>query len=306
LGGRVSRLLFLDESGHDRSGSPYEVLAGVCIEDRDLWNLICEVQSAETTFFGQRISAEEFELKAKKLLKRKTFRLAAQLPALEPAKRTELARQCLEKGKAHKGTPGSGVTKRELTALAQAKIAFVKHLLDVCARYRVRAFASIVDCNAPASARDVFLRKDYSYLFERYYYHFLEDCPPGEMGLVVFDELERAQCHILVDQMSRYFRETAKGMARASRIIPEPFFVHSHLTTAIQLADLVAYIIAWGVRVGPMTRERREELEELSDLVSNLRYNRKIIGDDDQEHILWSFAVIDDLRPREEKQGELF
>ncbi len=108
------------------------------------------------------------------------------------------------------------------------------------------------------------------------------------------------------DQMSRYFRETAKGLARASRIIPEPFFVHSHLTTAIQLADLVAYIVAWGVRVGNMTREKRTELAELAAMVINLRYSRKIIGEDEQEHILWSFAVIDDPRPREERQEELF
>ncbi len=301
----MSRLLFLDESGHDRKDSPYEVLAGICVEDRDLWNLICQVQDAETMFFGQRISIEEFELKAKKLLKRKTFRLASQLPPFDTKERTELARQCLEKGKNNKGNPGgSGATKSELTALAQAKIAFVKYLMELCARYRVLAFASIVDFEAPYSAGD-FLRKDYSYLFERYY-HFLDDCLIGEMGLVVFDELERAQCHILVDQMSRYFRETAKGLARASRIIPEPFFVHSHLTTAIQLADLVAYIVAWGVRVGNMTREKRTELAELAAMVINLRYSRKIIGEDEQEHILWSFAVIDDLRPREERQEELF
>ena len=157
----MSRLLFLDESGHDRKASPYEVLAGICIEDRDLWNFICDVQGAETTFFGQRISAEEFELKAKKLLKRKTFRLASQLPPFEPEERTILARQCLVKGKSNKGNPeGSGVTKSELTALAQAKIAFVKYLLELCARYRVKAFASIVDCEAPLPAGD-FLRKDY-------------------------------------------------------------------------------------------------------------------------------------------------
>ncbi len=297
----MSRLLFLDESGHDRKDSPYEVLAGICIEDKDLWNFICEIQGAETTFFGRRISAEEFELKAKKLLKRKTFRLASQMSPFNPAERTELARQCLEKGKSSKGNPeGSGATKSELTALAQAKIAFVKHLLELCALYRVKAFASIVDSEAPRPAGD-FLRKDYSYLFERYYY-FLDTLPHEEMGLVVFDELERAQCHILIDQMARYFRETAKGKARASRIIPEPFFVHSHLTTAIQIADLIAYIIAWGVSVGNMNRERRAELAELAALVVNLRYFRKIIGDDEQEHILWSFVVIYDLRPRAERE----
>ena len=33
-------LLFLDESGHDRGASPYEVLAGIAIADRDIWKII--------------------------------------------------------------------------------------------------------------------------------------------------------------------------------------------------------------------------------------------------------------------------
>jgi len=290
----MSRLLFLDESGHDRKNSPYEVLAGICVEDRDLWNLICKVRDAEIQFFGKEVS---FELKAKKLLKRKTFRLANQMPPFAPEKRTELAKRCIE----HRDR----ATKEELTALGQAKIAFSKHLLELCAQYRVKAFASIVESNAPYPAGN-FLRKDYSYLFERYYHFLNKKCSDEEMGLVIFDELERAQCHILIDQMAMYFRETAKGKFRASKIIPEPFFVHSHLTTAIRLADLVAYIIAWGVRVGNMKEEKRNELNELAELVKALRFTSEIVGDDDQPHTLWSFVIIDDLRPKEERETPLF
>lgn len=32
----MSYLLFIDESGQDRRDSPYEVLAGISLEDRDL------------------------------------------------------------------------------------------------------------------------------------------------------------------------------------------------------------------------------------------------------------------------------
>ncbi|MFQ5615791.1 MAG: DUF3800 domain-containing protein [Anaerolineales bacterium] len=41
------------------------------------------------------------------------------------------------------------------------------------------------------------------------------------------------------------------------QITPEPFFVHSDLTTGVQLADLVAYLISWGFRTGDMTRPLR-------------------------------------------------
>jgi len=73
----MAYLLFLDESGQDHCESPYEVLAGMAVEDRDLWNLVQAVQDAEVRCFGRRYSAGRQELKGKKLLKRKTFRQAA-------------------------------------------------------------------------------------------------------------------------------------------------------------------------------------------------------------------------------------
>ena len=100
------------------------------------------------------------------------------------------------------------------------------------------------------------LRKDYAYLFERFFY-FLEDNAAGEQGIVVFDELEKSQSHLLIDQMRRYFADTVVGQQRSNRIIPEPFFVHSDLTTGVQIADLVAYVISWGFRTPEMTKPAR-------------------------------------------------
>lgn len=177
---------------------------------------------------------------------------------------TEERRRELSKTLLEDGTSG---TREQITALAQAKLAFVSRLLTLCNRFRVKALASIVDRDAPRPDGD-FLRKDYAYLLERFFY-FLEDRSAKQLGLVVFDELERSQCHILIDQMSRYFRETQKG--QAALVIPEPFFVHSHLTTAVQVADIVAYLTVWGVRVGGMSRSRRSELASLSAQVLDMR-----------------------------------
>lgn len=52
----MAYFLFLDESGHDLKESPYEVLAGVSVEDRDLWNLIEAIKDAEERNFGLRYS----------------------------------------------------------------------------------------------------------------------------------------------------------------------------------------------------------------------------------------------------------
>ena len=74
-------------------------------------------------------------------------------------------------------------------------------VFEICARYHCHAFASIVDVSAPCSLKDV-LRKDYAFLFERFFY-FLETGGPIVQGAVVFDELEKSQANILLGQMGQ-------------------------------------------------------------------------------------------------------
>ena len=282
----MAYFLFIDESGQDRTDSPYEVLAGIAVEDRNLWNFIQAVQQAEIRQFGTRYSHGHRELKAKKILNRKTFRKAHQLSPFTPEERQLFARRCLEEGHA------AGL--REITALAQAKLAYIQELLEICSSFRCKAFASIIDADGPEAHACDLLRRDYCYLFERYFY-FLEDKDEDASGVVVFDELEKSQSHILVGQMDTYFKRSAKGRLRARQIIPEPFFVHSDLTTGIQLADLVAYIASWGFRTRTLTAPAREELRPFVDAICQLRHRsiREINGNPNFE--IWSFTAIKDL-----------
>ena len=61
----MAYFLFVDESGHDRRESPYEVLAGVAVRDADLWKLIVALRGAEERCFGTRYTAGTAEAKAK-------------------------------------------------------------------------------------------------------------------------------------------------------------------------------------------------------------------------------------------------
>ena len=289
----MSYFLFVDESGQDQKESPYEVLAGVAIEDRDLWNLVAALHATEEQHFGGRYSQGIRELKGANLLTRKSFRLAAQSPPIPQPERSRLARACLDSG--------ALANREQLTALGQAKLSFVREVLVVASRYRCKCFASITDQAAPRPTAN-YLRKDYAYLFERFFY-FLEDEGSSPSGIVVFDELEKTSSHILLDQMHRYFRDTAKGRHRSSLIIPEPFFVHSDLTTGIQLADLAAYIISWGVRLGGMARPARPELQEYGDLLCQMRYSSIRDVGDNPHFKIWSFVILDDLRARIEQGG---
>ena len=164
------------------------------------------------------------------------------------------------------------------------------------------AIASIVESTSPVPEND-FLRKDYNYLFERFFY-LLEDNGPEQNGIIVFDELDKTRSKILIRQMESYFQKTVDGRSRSSQIIPEPFFVHSDLTSLIQIADLAAYVISWGFRIDRMTHARRDELAEFADQIASLRYKttRNVNGHED--FLIWSFAYINDLRCRQDRKEE--
>lgn len=275
----MAYLLFVDESGHDRRESPYEVLAGVAIEDARTWDLIRAIHDAEVEAFGCRISLRERELKGKELLKRKTFKLARQDSPLQASERTALTRQCLATS-----TP----TRRQLTALGQAKIAFVDAVFDLCERHGAHTFASIVDPSIPRPEHGV-LRRDYASLFEGYF-DFLGEQAGQPQGLVIFDELERSRSHILIEQMDEYFERSATGRGRSARILPEPLFVHSDLSTLVQVADLVAYLVSWAVRLDGLHRPARGELRALGERVYRLRHHERNTPDDPG-----SFVIVDAL-----------
>ena len=284
----MSYFFFIDESGYNLQESPYAVLASVAIEDRELWNLIQAVKDAELKIFGMKFPKE---IKATRFLNSKTFKLAAQLSSIPQNERTILAKQCLE--------DGQSARKENLTALGQAKLAYAKEVFGLCASYRCKVFASITSPSAFYPLISGFLRKDYTFLFERFFY-FLEDkLNPNLTGIVVFDELEKTQSHLLVGEMDRYFKQTSKGRMMASQIIPEPFFVHSDLTTGIQLADFVAYIVSWAWNPNSKEPIRRENLKDFMRQVCYMRYRTVRSDEDGTEHQIWSFVPITDLRPRD-------
>ncbi|HVY75900.1 MAG TPA: DUF3800 domain-containing protein [Puia sp.] len=279
----MAYFLFIDESGQDHRESPYEVLAGFAIEDKVLWKFISEVHDIEMGCFGRKYSLEEREAKGRKFLKRKTYKLAAQMDPIDLFERAEWSKEALEHGKV--------ATRNQITALAQAKLAYVKQVFQLCQQYRCKIFASIVKDPKSLPSDPGMLRKDYIYLFERFFY-FLEDTPGEPQGVVVFDELDKSKSHILLNQMDRYFKHTAKGRARSSLVIPEPFFVHSDLTTGIQIVDFAAYIISWNFRVHGLEKPVREELNSFTELIKTLRYRTtRSIGNID-DHEVWSICMV--------------
>jgi hypothetical protein len=283
----VSWTLFVDESGQDQRASPYEVLAGVAIEDKKIWPLICQISDAQQHFFGMRLfEAYGYEAKAKELLKKKTFRHAGQMDLIDNGERMRLAKELLE--------DGTNVSRVRLTALAQAKISYCEFVLDLTRRHGGKIFATMVPQSAPRPPNGEEMRKDYAFFLERYF-HFLNQTPGDPMGFLVFDELDKTASHVLLGQISRYFLKSRNGRTRSRLIVPEPMFVHSDLTSLVQLADLVAYVISWGLRLNRMPRSTRPELDSLVEIVKRMRYKHIT----ESGHTVWGIKEIKDLRPRD-------
>ena len=291
-------LLFIDESGHDRHDMPCEVLAGVAISEDNLWNLVQAIRSAERDHFGGYLrELHPDEIKGRTLLKTKRFKSAARSVQIPAEELVGLANSCLRKGleASRQGLVDSGATQREIVAYSRQVLSFVHRVIDLAAGFSVKVFASVVDVAAPRPEPGR-LRKDYVYLFERYFY-FLETLPMRERGLIVFDELDKAQSHILVQQMAAYFLGPHTGRYRSSRIVPEPFFVHSDLTTGVFLADLAAYILGWAWRLKNMPQPIRKELSPYAAELHDMQFvGEKPTQDGGGVWHLFGIKYIDDLR----------
>jgi hypothetical protein len=287
-------LYFVDESGIDLKEAPCSVLAGVGVPEASVWpfaQAFTELQRNLLRF----APGTPYEVKGSKLLTRRVFRQAGLVDQMSAEDRADAIDSLLARNER-----GANVTSHELAALAQAKLALVDKSLDLARAFELTAFASIVPKDAPQQREKSFLRKDFSYLFQRIHCHVCDG--RDEHGILIFDEQDRALSQRLLDQIHKYFTETERGQQRAQRTIPMPFFVHSELTPAIQMADLMAYITNWGLRMPRMGEPARDELKPFADKVFERRYRgRSMRMNGKRASRIWGIAYIPDLRPRNER-----
>ena len=250
-------LLFMDESGHDHKQTPYEVRGGFALHDEQLWPFVRDVMALELSCFGARLADYKSEIKGEKLLGKDRF---GQLkfdprPAFEPSQRQQHCRALLQAGLEKRGP-----TRDQLTAYAQASLAMADGLFGLLERYDAVIFAAAIPRGAakpPPGLEGDLLRKDHTFLLERFFY-FLEE--KREMGLLVMDEVEKTTDRRFFTRLHGYFTRTANGRERTRWIVPTPFFVSSDMALPVQIADLVVYSINWGYRFAEMTAEVRPEI----------------------------------------------
>jgi len=209
-------------------------------------------------------------LKGAKILKKDRFKWSRQSPWLEDSERRRLSLSFLRKG-----FNNQAPSRDEFTAYGQASLAMVRGMFRLLASHDAKVFAAAIPrghAMAPDDAEPELLRKDMVFLLERYYY-LLEDT--DETGLIVLDETDKQLDRRFVRMLERYFKGTAKGRTRSSRIVPSPMFVASDMAIPVQVADIVIYAINWGYRIpgrGMDSAVREEVADEFSGLIGNLQY----------------------------------
>jgi hypothetical protein len=296
-------LFFVDESGTEREGSPYVVLACVSIREDKVWPLALAQRRLKQQFLTSFEPAmtrpqESQEPKSSDLLRKQAFKLAGPRPWLSD----EEIESLVARARSKKGMP---LDPRELTAANQGKIRYAEEVLDLCRSADMRVFATVTEKNAPAPRLRDFLGKDFSFLFQRIY-AYLDQEAREQHGILVFDERDDAFCKSLIDQMHRYFSGTVNGQIRAARIVPTPFFARSHLMPALEVADLVAYIVNWAFRAGPaLNAPKRDELVYLALKIKQMQFEGTRVDRFAVTEVpLWGIQYIRDPRPRSEQDGD--
>lgn len=240
----MSYLLFLDESGHDHRSMPYEVRGGVALHAAELWPFVQAMQRLEFAAFGTELHQFRAELKGCKLLDKDRFKWAAQDAPMSDEERRKHCRGFLTRGLEKK--PAIRV---EFTAYGQACLEMATGMFQLLRQHKACLFAAAIPRNVikPTTFEaQEYLRKDQVFLLERYFY-FLEQ--EKQHGLLVMDEVEKAEDRRFVRRLEAYFRRTETGRYRSAWIVPAPFFVSSDMTYPVQAADLAIYCVNWGFRL---------------------------------------------------------
>jgi Protein of unknown function (DUF3800) len=234
----------MDESGHDHRHMPYEVRGGIALHASKLWPFVQAMARLELTAFGGQLAQYKKEFKGSKLLDKDRFRWAEQMPPLDDESRRKHCRGFLTKGLEKKAP-----NRVEFTAYGQACLEMARGLFQLLRDHDAVLFASAIPrgVKKPATFEATeYLRKDQVFLLERFFY-FLER--EEQHGLLILDEVEKAEDRRFITRLQRYFEKSQTGRYRSAWIVPTPLFVSSDLTSPIQAADVCIYCVNWCFRL---------------------------------------------------------
>lgn len=202
----------------------YSVLLGVAVRDRSMAPLEYSIQEARFAAYREDVFGDE--RKASKLL-------------LHP----EWCMQRIAEGS-------------DVAALSADRVAgqrFVLRELDAAIEQQVEVMAVVTEPTKVDALRD----RAYLYLLER----FASFCMSQfDTGLVIYDEIEPRQGAKLLSRLSRTLTHDPESRPIGERILHQ-MFARSEYSIGLQLADVLAYVAAQGLRLEGMRPAQRHDLD---------------------------------------------
>ncbi len=266
--------------------SPYGALSGIAVEDSQVWAFARKLRDAQHQYFGrQLIGSDGRYLAAEYLLGEQVYDEGAQLfdGASRPAHH--------QSDVTH--TPSGGAPLNEPAARSsQAKIGYCDFALGLAKDFSTLAFAMVFSTQSISVQLDTQLRKDYAYLFERFY-NFLSTTKVRSTGVLVLPRVARGRTFVSQQSIVDYFTKTTNGRLRSQLILPDPLYADGDLGVILHLVEILSYISRWSVRLQGMVEPGRSEMDFLATRCLDLRYSYKT----DNGKKDWSFKFIEDFQP---------
>lgn len=277
----MSWLLFLEEPGDHQSGLPYGILAGVAVEDVHVWDLIRRLRDAQFQYFGQQLVDDQGRYFGAEAFFGDDALLSAS--QVSGTRLRPVDHQADRIAKLNSPTAASPIPTK-------AKMAYCQFALSLAIDYDATGFAVFIPREYIQINDERYLRKDYSFLFERFF-NFLKITPDAGAGMFVLPKFAHHKTYVTPDTIYEYFTKTTNGRLRSRVIIPTMFRADGAMGVLSQLAEIFSYIASWTVRLPHMTEPTRDDLKLLASMCVKMRFSYLT----ENGKTDWSFKFVDNL-----------
>jgi hypothetical protein len=279
----MSWFLFIDEPGDHQLTSPYGLLSGIAVEDQQVWTLARKLRDAQEQYFGaQLITADGSYLTAETMLGEEVGGIGTELVEF----RNLMTRSPLAATRLFESEDAA-----DTGAIAEAMVDYCDFALGLAKDFGAAAFAMFFPVDAITVQLGTQLRKDYAFLFERYY-HYVSTAKNPSIGILVMPRNAREQTYVSHQAMIDYATKTTNGRIRSQIIVPNPLYVDGYLSIVHQLVDIFSHVSRWSVRLQNMSADSRSDMSSLAARCMDLRFSYK--SENGKKD--WSFKYIDELR----------
>lgn len=253
--------MFIDEPGDHQSSLPYGSLTGVALKDTYVWELVKKLNKTHEHYAT--------------LCQENNVPFGSVFSV-----QSDLTESLI------------GKSGNNAMPLHKLHIEYFKFCLDLLRDYEAILFAIVIPRKDLRLRLDRQLRKDYSFLFERYF-HFLNSHHDNQIGYLIRSKYNNESRCVDELQIRDYFNNTTKGRLRSRLIMPEILSCDGSMSVLVHVSRIITFVVSQSVRMSGMDIPVNTSLLEVANLCNKLRFS--YVADNGKKD--WSFKFVSDLSP---------